>query len=209
MVSEAELVLRTQVVEGGVEIRDLERVARAFGLIATAREATVWQIRELLREGSDVITYINRRVFDLASLTDLTPALRSRRIHAVVPIGVTSRKVTFHDPLPACRRHQDGPSFRGSAAAPAVGVPGYFRTSGVTGRSPSRHSQCRRRAARHARHFAGRCRAAAVKPACSPRVRHERLPCDQAESSPSSHATSRCSLPSCTSPTHRLRDDQP
>jgi len=99
MVTERDLVLRTQTVEGGVEIQELERLARTLGLTATAREATAHQIRELLRGGSDVIAYVNRSVFHLTTITDLTPALGSRRIHAVVPIHVTARQVTFHDPL--------------------------------------------------------------------------------------------------------------
>jgi hypothetical protein len=99
MVTERELMLRIPMEEGGVEIQELERLARTLGLIATAREATARQIREHLREGSDVIAYINRSVFDLSGLTDLTPALRSRRIHAVVPIHATARQITFHDPL--------------------------------------------------------------------------------------------------------------
>jgi hypothetical protein len=99
LVTERELVLRTQMEEGGVDLEELERLARTLGLIATAREATARQIREHLRAGSDVIAYINRSVFDLSRLTDLTPALRSRRIHAVAPIHATARQITFHDPL--------------------------------------------------------------------------------------------------------------
>src|SRR5438105_15751894 len=75
MVTERELVLRTQMEEGGVEIQELERLARALGLIATAREATAQQIRAHLRAGGDVIAYINRSVFDLSRFNDLTPAL--------------------------------------------------------------------------------------------------------------------------------------
>ena len=39
MVTERDLVPRTQMVEGGVEIQELERLARTLGLVATAREA--------------------------------------------------------------------------------------------------------------------------------------------------------------------------
>ena len=76
MVTEKDLVLRSQMVEGGVEIQELERLARTLGLTAVAREATAHEIRDLLRGGSDVIAYINRSVFHLTTLTDLTPALR-------------------------------------------------------------------------------------------------------------------------------------
>lgn len=97
-VTEHDLVLRTQIVDGGVKIQELERLARTVGLIATAREATALQIRELLRDGGDVIAYVNRAVFDLVSLVDLGPALRAQVGHAVVPVHVTAKHVTFHDP---------------------------------------------------------------------------------------------------------------
>ena len=49
--------------------------------------------------------YINRSVFDLKTLADLSPALRSLRVHSVVPVRVTAGHVTFHDPrLPAVVR---------------------------------------------------------------------------------------------------------
>ncbi len=98
--TERDRVRRTRMVDGGVEIQELERLARSLGLVATAREATVQQIRELLREGSHVIAYVNRAVFDLRRLTDLRPALRARLGHAVVPVRVTARHVTFQDPHP-------------------------------------------------------------------------------------------------------------
>ena len=88
--------------EGGTDIEELARLAQSFGLVAAVQEATVEQIRDLLRADRDIIAYLNRSVFDLPRLTDLTPALGSRRIHTVVPTRVTARQVTFHDPrLPA------------------------------------------------------------------------------------------------------------
>jgi ABC-type bacteriocin/lantibiotic exporter with double-glycine peptidase domain len=100
VVTEVELVRRTRWEEGGTEIEELEHLARTFGLGAVAQVATVPQISELLDAGSHVIAYINRSVFDLAGLVDLGPALRSLRVHAVVPVRVTVRHVTFHDPGP-------------------------------------------------------------------------------------------------------------
>jgi ABC-type bacteriocin/lantibiotic exporter with double-glycine peptidase domain len=100
MVTERDLVRRTRMAEGGVDIQKLERLARTLGLSAMAREATAQQIRDLLREGSDVIAYINRAVFDLRTLRHLGPALRAHTGHAVVPVHVTARHVTFHDPHP-------------------------------------------------------------------------------------------------------------
>jgi ABC-type bacteriocin/lantibiotic exporter with double-glycine peptidase domain len=100
--TEAELEQLVRREEGGTEIQELERLARMFGLVATVQEATARRIRELLEAESDVISYVNRSVFDLPTLTHLGPALRSLRVHAVVPIHVTARHVTFHDPrLPA------------------------------------------------------------------------------------------------------------
>jgi hypothetical protein len=75
--TEAELEQRVRKDVGGTDIEELERLARSFGMVAAAQEATTQQIRDLLNTGSDVIAYVNRSVFDLRTLTDLTPALRS------------------------------------------------------------------------------------------------------------------------------------
>jgi ABC-type bacteriocin/lantibiotic exporter with double-glycine peptidase domain len=105
MLPEAELQRRVRMEEGGTDLEELERLARTFGLVADAQAATTGQIREFLYARSHVIAYINRAVFDLPSLGDLTPALRSLRVHSVVPIRVTATHVTFHDPrLPAVVR---------------------------------------------------------------------------------------------------------
>lgn len=122
-VAERDLVRRASIVEGGVEIQELERLAHRFGLISTARQATAQQIWDLLREGSDVIAFINRSVFDLRTLSRLGAALRRQIGHAVVPVRVTARHVTFHDPHPrSCaiirktvRRFEAGQRHMGSA----------------------------------------------------------------------------------------------
>ena len=98
VVTEAELEQRVRREEGGTDIEELERLARSFGLVATCQEAIAQQIRDILNADSDVIAYINRAVFDLRTLTTLVPALRSLRVHAVVPTRVTARQITFHDP---------------------------------------------------------------------------------------------------------------
>jgi ABC-type bacteriocin/lantibiotic exporter with double-glycine peptidase domain len=98
VVTEAELEQRVRQEKGGTDIEELERLAQSFGLVATCQEATPPQIRDLLHTDRDVIAYINRAVFDLRTLTTLAPALRSLRVHSVVPIRVTARHVTFHDP---------------------------------------------------------------------------------------------------------------
>lgn len=130
-VTERELVRRTRMVEGGMEIQELESLARAFGLIATAREATAEQIRDLLRAGSDVIAYINRSVFDLRTLGSLASALRTLKSHAVVPVHVTARHVTLHDPHPgfpgvlrkSVRRFAAAQQHMGSACLVVSAVP--------------------------------------------------------------------------------------
>jgi hypothetical protein len=48
---------------------------------------------------SGLLTDNGDRCIKLTALTYLTHALRFRRIHAVVPIRVTTRKISFHDPL--------------------------------------------------------------------------------------------------------------
>jgi ABC-type bacteriocin/lantibiotic exporter with double-glycine peptidase domain len=99
VMTEAELEQRVWREKGGTEIRELERLARGLGLTAAVQEVKAREIRDLLQAGGDVIAYLNRAVFDLRSLADLGPALRALRVHAVVPILVTGRQITFHDPL--------------------------------------------------------------------------------------------------------------
>jgi hypothetical protein len=97
-VTESELRHRVHAEEGGTDIEELERLARTFGLSAVAEEASPRRIRELLGVGSHVIAYVNRSVFDLPSLKRLGPALRSLRVHSVVPVHVSARHIVFHDP---------------------------------------------------------------------------------------------------------------
>jgi hypothetical protein len=99
VVTEAELEQCVRREEGGTGLEELGRLARSFGLVASVQEATVEQIRALLQLDADIIAYINRRVFALRALTDLAPALHSRRIHGAVPTRVTARHITIHDPL--------------------------------------------------------------------------------------------------------------
>lgn len=84
---------------GGTAMVDLQRLAGSFGLAAEIQEANVRQISNMLLIGCDVIAYINRAVFDLHRLTDLTAALHSGIIHAVVPVRINKRHIQFHDPL--------------------------------------------------------------------------------------------------------------
>ena len=98
VVTEADLQQRVRMEEGGTDIEELGRLAQSFRLVAAVQEATAQQIRDLLHADRDVIACINREVFDLRTLATLAPALRSLRVHAVVPIRVTARQVAFHDP---------------------------------------------------------------------------------------------------------------
>lgn len=88
---------------GGTDIGELERLARHFGLIAEIRELTVEQLGQLLRERRLAMAFIDRAVFELSPAQRLRHSLRSAKMHIVVPIGVTVRSVTYHDPLPPGR----------------------------------------------------------------------------------------------------------
>jgi ABC-type bacteriocin/lantibiotic exporter with double-glycine peptidase domain len=98
VVSEADLEADVQREAGGTEINQLKQLAQKYGLVATIQEATAPMIGELLAADCEIISYVNRAVFDLPTLADLTPALRNLRVHAVVPIRVTARHITFLDP---------------------------------------------------------------------------------------------------------------
>jgi len=103
--TEGKLRQSARMEEGGIDIEELARLAQTLGLHTVVQRAPAGQIRELLRTDNHVIAYINRSVFDLTTLDDLSPALRRLQVHAVVPVHVTASHVAFHDPrLPAAAR---------------------------------------------------------------------------------------------------------
>src|SRR5205823_5488849 len=67
---------------------------------ADIQEATVEQLQRLLAEGKFPIAYIDRALFDLTPAQWARHSLRAAKIHTVIPVRVTARSVTFHDPGP-------------------------------------------------------------------------------------------------------------
>lgn len=91
---------QARLVPGGMEIGELERLARQFGIDAEIRELAVEQFREVLAMGSLAIAYVDRAVFDLSPASRLKHSLRAARIHTVIPRRLTAASVIYHDPLP-------------------------------------------------------------------------------------------------------------
>jgi hypothetical protein len=83
----------------GIDIGELERVARRFRLMAKIQETTVEGLEKMLAEDKLPIAYIDRRVFELRSPRGKRHSIRDAIIHTVIPTRVTARSVTYHDPL--------------------------------------------------------------------------------------------------------------
>lgn len=96
-IQESELEAQALMEKRGTPIGELERLARHFNLDAEIRETTVEELAGFLAEGILPITFIDRAVFDLAPGQRHT--LRAAKMHTVIPFRVTTRSVTFHDPL--------------------------------------------------------------------------------------------------------------
>jgi ABC-type bacteriocin/lantibiotic exporter with double-glycine peptidase domain len=98
----AENVLESQarMVEDGMPIEELERLARQFNLAAEIRETTVGELASLRADGRLAIAYIDRAVFGLDPRRRRSYFPRNPKIHTVIPTHVTTTYVTFHDPLP-------------------------------------------------------------------------------------------------------------
>jgi hypothetical protein len=98
-VSEAAIEAQADLEERGTSIDELERLARRFDLVAHVQEATVEDLRRILDEDRFPIAYIDRAVFDLSAARRRTHRLRDARIHTVVPVEVSGKSITYHDPL--------------------------------------------------------------------------------------------------------------
>jgi hypothetical protein len=61
-VSEAAVASRTQSLDRGTPIDELERLARDFHLPAEIQDATVEQLRDILAEGKLPIAFIDRAI---------------------------------------------------------------------------------------------------------------------------------------------------
>jgi hypothetical protein len=97
-VQESELAAQVEMDVKGTPIAELERLARRCGLEARIQDTTVAGLREILAEGSLPISFIDRAVFDLTPRQRARHSIRSAIIHNVIPVGVTAKSVTLHDP---------------------------------------------------------------------------------------------------------------
>jgi hypothetical protein len=98
-VRESTLESLAQLEPGGIEISELERLARQFRLVADIHEATVDQLRQFLAAGKLPIVYLDRAVFDLTPARRAHHSLRAARIHTVVPTRIMAASIQYHDPL--------------------------------------------------------------------------------------------------------------
>jgi ABC-type bacteriocin/lantibiotic exporter with double-glycine peptidase domain len=96
--TEAELVQAAHMQFGGVDIEELARLAKRYGLRAELRQLDLAAIAELIEEDIFPIAYVNR------VHVDNLPIRTKVAVHAVVVTGVSQRFVTFHDPRPGKQR---------------------------------------------------------------------------------------------------------
>ncbi len=99
-VAEAAIEAQAQVQVQGTVIDELQRLARHFHLVAEIQDTTVEKLRAILAAGKLPIAFIDRAVFDLTPQQRLTHSLHDAIIHTVIPVRVTAKSVTFHDPRP-------------------------------------------------------------------------------------------------------------
>ncbi len=111
-VGESDLEAHARLQERGTTIDELERLARQFGLAAEIQDTTVEELREILAMGRLPICFIDRAVFELTPRQRRTHSLRDAVIHTVIPVRVTARSVTFHDPLPPSVTRKTSALFR-------------------------------------------------------------------------------------------------
>ena len=83
----------------GTPIDELVRLARRFQLMAEIRETTVEGLGRMLADGELPIAFIDRKIFELSPGERLKHSIRDATIHNVIPIEVTAKFVTYHDPL--------------------------------------------------------------------------------------------------------------
>jgi ABC-type bacteriocin/lantibiotic exporter with double-glycine peptidase domain len=105
--TEDELIRAANMEEGGLEIEELARLARNYGLQVDISELSLDDLADLVAHLRFPIVYLNRFPMD-----------RQFAIHAVIPIRITRHFVTFLDPrrgqrrvfkrtFEACRRYLD------------------------------------------------------------------------------------------------------
>jgi predicted double-glycine peptidase len=92
-VSEAELVRKTTLDEGGLTPEELAALSRAWGLPARERIVNDAERADLVAHGRYPIVYLYRKFLDGV-----------KNVHAVIPIGFSRQFVTLLDPLRGKRR---------------------------------------------------------------------------------------------------------
>ncbi len=97
-VQESELESQATMEPNGTPIGELERLAQQFQLVAEIQDTTVEELRDILAEGKFPIVYIDRAVFEMSPRQWARHSIRDAIIHNVIPIRVTAKSVTFHDP---------------------------------------------------------------------------------------------------------------
>jgi ABC-type bacteriocin/lantibiotic exporter with double-glycine peptidase domain len=91
--TEAELIRATAMEEGGVDIEELARVARRWGLRAEVQELSLDALVQLVAQERFPLVYLNRFPLDAQFA-----------IHAVIPVRFTRHYVTLLDPRVGERR---------------------------------------------------------------------------------------------------------
>jgi ABC-type bacteriocin/lantibiotic exporter with double-glycine peptidase domain len=92
-VSEDELVRGAAMDEGGVDIEELARLARRFGVHAGIQQLSLEDIADFLAQDRWAIVFLNRLPLDQVF-----------SVHAVIPVRVTAHFVTILDPRLGERR---------------------------------------------------------------------------------------------------------
>ncbi len=105
-VAEMELEDRAVMESGGIEISNLQTLAWNYGLQAEIHQLDIEAITGLIASGVYPLVYLNRLHLDRRHSTSRIIALRESIVHAVIPIRVSQKFVTFMDPLPPGRKRR-------------------------------------------------------------------------------------------------------
>jgi ABC-type bacteriocin/lantibiotic exporter with double-glycine peptidase domain len=98
-VPESELKAQARMVPKGTPIEELERLARRYGLVAEIQHTTVEHLRQVLAAGKLPVAFIDRAIFQLSPADRRHHSIREAIQHNVIPVTITERSVTLHDPL--------------------------------------------------------------------------------------------------------------
>jgi hypothetical protein len=97
-VAERDLEAQARMVPTGTPIDEIKRLARHFGLVAQIQETTALGLAHLLAAGQLPIVFIDRAIFDLTPAERTRHSIRDAVVHNVIPVKLTRRSVTLHDP---------------------------------------------------------------------------------------------------------------